>query len=115
MIKTIGENKEILISNEVTNTLNYISKHEENEHANVPFNTDVEYPFLVADVLEGNELKIKIGHLRATMSRTSEPAVIDDALSMKVQQTLQKSKLIVSISTRCKPLHRVACVKENEA
>lgn len=115
MIKTVEENKEILKSNEATNTLNYISKNEEYEHAYVPFNADMEYPSLVADVLEGNELNIKIGHLRATMSQTSEPAVIDDELSTKLQQTLKKSKLIVSISTRCKPLHRVACVEENEA
>lgn len=115
MIKTVEENKEILKSNEATNTLNYISKNEEYEHAYVPFNADKEYPSLVADVLKGNELNIKIGHLRATMSQTSEPAVIDDELSTKLQQTLKKSKLIVSISTRCKPLHRVACVEENEA
>eukprot|EP00105_Crassostrea_gigas_P007410 XP_011421640.1 PREDICTED: uncharacterized protein LOC105324280 [Crassostrea gigas] len=114
MIKTVEENNEILKSNKATHALNYISKHEEYEYAFVPLNANVEYPTLVANAL-GKELNIKIGNLRATLSQTLEPAVQDNVLLTKEKTTLKKPKVVASISTRYKPLHRVACVEENEA
>ncbi|XP_062621522.1 uncharacterized protein LOC134283100 [Saccostrea cucullata] len=112
MIQTIQENKEILMSNKVSDINNYQSKLK--EYRNIPQIPDLPLPSLQTNTVQGRELSIELGEYKATLTQTSLSSLTDEVSFLSVKELLE-AKVIANIPTNVKNLLKVACVGSDKA
>lgn len=109
----VEQNKVILNSKLPYEVVNYQSTVKEPTEISNDFN--IRLPCLKSNAVSDTELSIKMGEIQATMTQTSQTCLANGLTFLSTKELLSKSKVVASISTKYKPLFRVACVGTNEA
>lgn len=113
IILKVEQNKEILNSNLPYEVVNYQSTVKEPKEISNDF--EIRLPCLKSNAVGDTELSIKMGEIQATMTQTSQTCLANGLTLLSTKELLSKSKVVASISTKYKPLFRVACVGTDEA
>jgi hypothetical protein len=112
MMQTIGQNKEILKSNNVSAVTNYHSKLQ--GYRDMPADIDIRLPSLKTSAIKGREFSLELGDFKASLTQTTLSSLAEEASSLSIQGLLEQAKSIISIPSEVNPLNCVACVGVDE-
>ncbi|XP_061186777.1 tripartite motif-containing protein 2-like [Saccostrea echinata] len=113
ILQTLQQNKEIMKSNKVSEVTNHKSKLT--EYKNNLSDTDVLIPSLKSKTVQGREFSIELGECKATLTQLSLSSLKEKVSYFSTRELLDRARVIATIPTRVKPLHRVASVGTDKA
>ena len=115
MIKTVKQNENLSISNNLIEVNKYQSKL--NQYQDFPKHVDCKCLYLASNIDKGKELSIEIGGYRVTLKQISQPSLSTDVslLTTGIGELMDKVRVIATIPTTYNCLCGVACLGEAEA
>lgn len=112
MTQTLQQNKLILKTKKASEFTNFKSKL--NEYRELT-NFDVKSPSMIANTVDGKELSIEIGEIKATLTYKSLSSSAADGAHKLTNKVLKVANIIAVIPTECKNMYHIVCMGENEA
>ncbi|XP_062618794.1 uncharacterized protein LOC134280408 [Saccostrea cucullata] len=113
ILQTVKRNKEIMKSNKVSEVTN----HESNlvEYRNSLADPSVPIPSLKTSTVQGKEFSIELEKYKATLTQISLSSLKEEVSFSSTRELLDKVRVIATIPTGVKPLHRVVAVGGDKA
>lgn len=112
MTETLQQNKHILKAKKVSEFTNFKSKL--NEYRELT-HFDVKSPSLITNTVDGKELSLEIGEIKAKLTCNSLSSLAANGAHKSTNNVLEITNIITAIPTECKEMYGIVCMGENEA